>query len=95
MGIAIEILVFGVIVVSIVVFLARPLFEARAERMKHQYREMGSDTERMLKEKVTFLEGELIEVKRQLTSLQETVDFVSKEVESQSGQTISTKQKQT
>jgi hypothetical protein len=88
------VLVIGVIVVSGLVTLAKPITEAASERIKFKYREMGSESEKMLKDKVNILESELIAVKEQVRALQETVDYVSKEVESQSGEAIKIKQNQ-
>jgi flagellar biosynthesis/type III secretory pathway M-ring protein FliF/YscJ len=77
----------AIILVTAIRSLARPITEAIAERMRSQYREMGSDTEKMLKDRVNFLEGELLAVKQQVTALQEQLDYVGKQVESQ-GSTI-------
>ena len=82
---------FAVIIVTGLIALAKPLTEVFSERMKFRYREMGSEGETMLKNKIHILEEEVVAMKQQMKSLQETVDFVSKQVETQvetQGETI-------
>jgi hypothetical protein len=97
MAFEVALLVFlGAVIIVAIVALAKPVTEMFAEKMKFRYREMGSESEKMLKDRVNFLEGEMIDLKQHIASLSETVDFVSKEVEQQhsNGDVIKTRDKQ-
>jgi hypothetical protein len=64
-------------VVSVVAIAAvgRPVAEVYAEKLKARYRQMSPDLERALSGRVSALEGELLEMRRELSSVRETADF--------------------
>ena len=82
--IAIEIallLVVGIVIVVGIANIGKPLTQAWA---KYKYEELGTEAEVKLKKRVDFLEGEIIELKKQLTAVQETADYAIKQIEATS-----------
>jgi hypothetical protein len=83
--IVVEILV-GIIIASVVLTLigkiGAPLAEAFADRLKLKYQEMGSESERKLKSRITALEEEIHSLRQQVVSIRETADFAVKCIES-------------
>ena len=84
----------AVVIVTGLIALAKPITEAFSEKLKFRYREMGSEGEVMLKNKIHILEEEMVSMKEQLKSLQETLDFVSDQVDGQKDTTISVSERQ-
>jgi hypothetical protein len=81
-GFEIALLVFlGVVIVVGIRAIAAPLSNAYAEKMKYRYRELGSESETELRNKVAYLESELLAVKQQLLEVQQSVEFVIKQNE--------------
>ena len=74
-------MIVGVVAIVTVAAVGRPLAEAYSEKQKAKYRELGSDAEDKLKQRVAFLESEIDELKRQLHQIQETNDFTIKMLE--------------
>lgn len=74
-------MVLGVITVVTIAAVGRPMAEVYAEKVKFKYKELGSETEVQLKERVTALEQELADLKKQVTSFQDTADFAVKLLE--------------
>jgi hypothetical protein len=70
-------------IVSVVTIaaVARPLAEAYSEKLKAEYKAIGSEELNKLKQRLESLENELLEVKGQLKSFQETNDFATKLLE--------------
>jgi hypothetical protein len=71
-----EIAVIGLLV-SFVVFCARPLFEAHADRIRSQ---ADTDSKKnslnhKLETKIAFLEAEVLDLRQQLKGLQESNEF--------------------
>ena len=85
-------LFLAVVILGALWVVARPMMLAFLEKTKYRYRDMGSETEALLKDKINILEGELLAVKQQVTTMQETIDFLSREIEGQ-GTTIKTPEK--
>jgi len=71
--------IVGVVTIAAV---ARPLAEAYSEKLKIQYRAIGSEEWNKLKQRIDVLESELLEVKGQVKSFQETTEFATKLLES-------------
>lgn len=71
---------FIVFLISVVVFCGRPIFEAISERIRSQDRleTIEKSAERRLENKVAFLEAEVMELKQQLRTLQETSEFAAR-----------------
>jgi len=75
-AIEIAVLVFLAVMIAMGIrTVAKPLTETYLERMKFKYRELGSQAERDLNQKVEVLEGEIMSLRQQVKSLQESVDF--------------------
>lgn len=74
-------LFIGILAVVGTVAIGRPMVTAYLEKTRYKYRELGSEAEQRLDQRVKFLESEVTELKRQVASLQETSDFLSKEQE--------------
>jgi hypothetical protein len=72
----------GVVAVMGIRHIAKPITEAYAEKVKFGYRELGSQSEKELKEKVSALEDEIMNLKQQVKSLQESVDFAIEQKQS-------------
>ena len=78
----IALLVFlGVIIVVGIANIGKPITQAYADRMRYRYKELDSEAETKLKQRVEFLESEVIELKKQLLAVQETADFAVKQIE--------------
>ena len=77
-------LLLAVSVIAVVGLTAvvRPIAQAYSERLKAHYKEIGSDQEVLLKNRVSSLEEEIREIKRQMLSIQESSEFTSKLLES-------------
>lgn len=70
-----EIAVIGLLV-SFVVFCARPLFEAHADRIRSQAeRDAQKNSPNKLESKIAFLEAEVLDLRQQLKGLQESNEF--------------------
>ena len=74
-------LAVSVVVIATIVSIGRPLAEARAEKLKFKYRDLGSESELILKQRVSALEQDLAELRKQIVSSQETADFAIKMLE--------------
>jgi len=74
-------MLLGVVTVVTIAAVGRPLAEAYAEREKARYRELGSDAEAKLKQRIEFLESEVNDLKGQLKLIQETSDYTVKMLE--------------
>ncbi len=74
-------MVLGVIAVVTIAAVGRPMAEAYAEKVRFKYKELGSESEILLKERVAALEQELADLKRQVTGFQDTADFAVKLLE--------------
>jgi len=70
-------LAFIVLLITIVVFCGRPIFQAISDRMRSQDKlvEIRNSPEHKLETKVANLEAEVMELKQQLKSLQESTEF--------------------
>jgi hypothetical protein len=83
--IVVEILV-GIIIATVVLTMigkiGAPLAEAFADRLKLKYQEMGTDSERKLKSRITALEEEVHALRQQVITIRETADFAVKCIES-------------
>lgn len=88
-------LLLAVSVIAIVGLTAvvRPLAQAYSERLKASYKEIGSDQETLLKNRVSSLEEEIREIKRQMSNLQETADFNTRLLESKQDKLIESNDK--
>lgn len=85
-------LFLAVVIIAGLLTLGKPMMDVFAEKMTFKLREMGSESEQHFKDKINILEGELLAVKQQVNAMQETIDFLSKEIESQhQGGTIKTR----
>ena len=73
----------AVVIVTGLLALAKPMTEAFSERLKFRYRDLGSASEVLLKNQIRVLEEEVVSMKDQLKSLQETVEFLSNKVDAQ------------
>lgn len=71
-------LTISVIAVVTIAAVGRPFAEAYSEKLKARYREMESETEKNLKDRLSTLEEDMREVKRQLTGLEESKEFILK-----------------
>jgi len=68
----------SVMAIVLVAAIGRPLAEAHAEKLKAQYRSMNSTVEKNLQDRVSALEEDVRELKRQVTNVQDTADFAAK-----------------
>lgn len=75
---------FLVLLIAVVVFLARPLVEAYSDRIRSHTKAIERTPMTALEEKVAQLESEIMELKVQLKSVQESTDFVIKLSQSES-----------
>ncbi len=81
-AIEVAVLIFlGVVLVVGMRAIAAPIIQAYAEKVRYKYRDMGSESETMLKQKVEYLESEVLTLKQQLNDVQATLDFVVKQNE--------------
>jgi hypothetical protein len=71
----------SVIVIVGLTAVIRPIAQAYSERISAKSKEIGSEQETLLKTRVSALEEELREIKRQMTGIQETCDFTAKMIE--------------
>ncbi len=71
----------SVIVIVGLTAVIRPLAQAYSERLKAKYKEIGGDQEVLLKSRVSSLEEEIREIKRQVLSIQETSEFTARMIE--------------
>lgn len=71
---------FGVVVllIAIVYFCARPFVEAYTEKMKTQYKAVDSEQASKLEKRINALEGEVLDLRQQLKTVQESADFALK-----------------
>jgi hypothetical protein len=72
------IVVLGIIIVAGIKSVAPPITEAYAEKIRYKYKELGSEAETVLKERVSFLENEVRDLKQQLSDVQQSLDLVMK-----------------
>ncbi|CAN5254004.1 hypothetical protein BH10CYA1_BH10CYA1_50920 [soil metagenome] len=82
--IAIEVLLLlaaAAIVIVGLTAVVRPIAQAYSERLKTNYKEIGSEQEILLKNRVSSLEEEIREIKRQMLGIQETSEFTAKLLE--------------
>ncbi len=71
--------IFGFLLgLTIVIFVARPVAQAFSEKLRARAHGAESAKELGLKARVEFLEGEVIELKRQLSQVQETTEYMTK-----------------
>jgi hypothetical protein len=73
-------IVFLILLIAVVVFLARPLVEAYSDRIRSRTKVIAHESSptTLLEAKVDRLESEVMELKTQLKSVQESTDFVLK-----------------
>lgn len=71
-------LIIGIIAIVTVAAVGRPIAEAYSEKLKSQYRELGSQKEKQLQDRIGSLEEEVRALKNQLSAIQETADFAAK-----------------
>lgn len=71
----------GVVTVVFIAAAGRPLAEAYAERLKWKYRQLDSEAEFVLKQRVAALEDEVRDLKRQVIAVQDTTDFTNRLLE--------------
>jgi hypothetical protein len=79
--IVVEILVALIIVTVILVGISKlgaPMVETFATKLRLKYEDMGPETERQLRARMTAMEQEVRELKQQVADLQATADFNSK-----------------
>ncbi len=76
------ILVVSIVLVVSMATIGSPLAKAYAEKLKTKYREIGSQEAYSLKESMRLLEGEVLELKAQMKTLQENNEYVAKLLES-------------
>ncbi len=89
--IAIEVLLLlaaSVIVIVGLTAVVRPIAQAYSERLKMNYKEIGSEQENLLKNRVSSLEEEIREIKRQMQGIQETSDFTAKLLEKKQDKSV-------
>lgn len=89
--IAIEVLLLlaaSVIVIVGLTAVIRPIAQAYSERLKMNYKEIGSEQENLLKNRVSSLEEEIREIKRQMLGIQETSEFTAKLLENKQDKSI-------
>ncbi|MDZ4833492.1 MAG: hypothetical protein SGJ27_06900 [Candidatus Melainabacteria bacterium] len=69
---------FLILLIAVVVFLGRPLVEAYSDRIRSRTKTIVKETSpvSILEAKVDRLESEVMELKLQLKSVQESTDFV-------------------
>jgi hypothetical protein len=72
---------FGVIIVVGIASIGKPITQAYVDKMRYKYKELDSEAETKLKQRVEFLESEVIELKKQLIAVQETAEFAVKQIE--------------
>lgn len=71
-------LMFSIIAIVTIAAVGRPFAEAYSEKLKARYREMESKTEKKLKDRLSALEEDMREVKHQLTTIEESSEFILK-----------------
>lgn len=76
----------GVVSVVFIAAAGRPLAEAYAERVRWKYRQLDSEAEFVLKQRVAALEDEVRDLKRQVIAVQESSDFAVRLLEQQGHQ---------
>lgn len=91
--IAVEVIFFFCIAgIVAIVTMGKPLAEAYSERIKAKYRAIGSEEELTLRTRIDSLEQEVVDLRRQLTQIQETTEFTAKLIESKQGESLQTGQ---
>ena len=75
------IFVIAIVAVVSIAAVGRPLAQAYAEKLKTQYRAIGSQEAHNLKGRLQMLEGEILELKSQIKVLQENNEYVTKLLE--------------
>ena len=73
----------GIVAIVTIAAIGRPLAEAYSEKLKARYRELAPEKEEEFRKRLAAVEGEVIELKRQLTNAQGTADFALKLIEEQ------------
>ncbi|HEY9785761.1 MAG TPA: hypothetical protein V6D17_10195 [Candidatus Obscuribacterales bacterium] len=68
----------GLVTIVAIATVGRPLAIAYSEKLKARYKEIGSDEANNLKLRVSALEEEVRDLKKQITTLQESADFTIK-----------------
>ncbi|MBS1957656.1 MAG: hypothetical protein JST89_25940 [Cyanobacteria bacterium SZAS-4] len=89
--IAIEVLLLlaaSVIIIVGLTAVARPIAQAYSERLKMNYKEIGTDQENLLKSRVSSLEEEIREIKRQMIEMQEVSKFTDKLLEKKQDKSV-------
>jgi hypothetical protein len=84
--------VLGIVIVAGIKSIAPPISQAYAEKIRFKYKDLGSEAETVLKERVSFLENEVRDLKQQLSDVQQTLDLVIKH--NASSATTATKQEE-
>ncbi len=79
------IFVVAIVLVVSIATLGKPLAEAYAEKLKTKYREIGSQEAHALRERLSLLEEEILEIRSQLKSVQENSEYTIKLLESSQG----------
>ncbi len=74
-----------ILLIAIVYFCARPFVEAYTEKMKTQYKAVDSEKADKLEKRINALEGEILDLRQQLKTVQESADFALKIVQEESG----------
>jgi hypothetical protein len=65
----------GAIVIAAIIKLGKPLADAYAERVRFQYRELGSAAQEKLEKKTDYLESEIMDLKARVKALEESAEF--------------------
>lgn len=78
----------GIVAVVTVAAVGRPLAEAYSEKLKANYRGIGSQTEQQLQGRIACLEEEVRELKSQIRGIQETADFTAKLLEERKDESV-------
>ncbi len=73
---------FAVVTVVTIAAMGRPIAEAYAEKLKARYRGLSSDIEVNLTSRITALEQEVIDLRKQVGQIQDTTEFAVKMLES-------------
>ena len=72
---------FAVITVVTIAAMGRPIAEAYAEKLKARYRSLDSDAEMQLTTRISTLEQEVTDLRKQVSQIQDATDFAVKLLE--------------
>jgi hypothetical protein len=68
--------------------LGKPIAEAHAEKLRNQYKALESEDLKDFRTRIAFLEEEVRDLKKQLSSTQATSEFAVQMLEQSNGQAI-------